>query len=62
MKTIIANEGEWIFTADRPIGEWDFYKKVSCPDWVDTDAKYAIIGDEEKEEKERLQDEYIGSM
>lgn len=62
MKTIdCTSTTDWIWTKTKPIGAWEFFKKISCPDSVDTDALYAIIPNSEKEEKEKEQEEHLSS-
>lgn len=59
MKTLIADEGKWItFKEERPIGSWEWFKRVDCPDSVDVEATYKQIPDAERVAKEKEQEEW----
>ena len=59
MQTLKAQDGYWLTDKDeKPIGEWWWSKIIYCPDFVDTDATYKQVTDEEKVAKEAEQEEW----
>lgn len=59
MKTRIAKDGCWLtYTEEKPIGQWEWFLRVDCPDSVDVDNYYKDIPNAEKESKEKEQEDW----
>jgi hypothetical protein len=57
MKTRIAADGCWLtHNPQRPIGEWEWFLRVDCPDYVDVENAYADVPNAEKEAAEAEQE------
>lgn len=63
MKTRIAREGCWLTYAEpKPIGEWEWFLRVDCPNSVDIDAAYIDEPNASKEAREKEQDEWLAAQ